>query len=116
MMYTIIAIALFVVFFLIALKRKSIVDLSAMALCLVCNAEDTWGGGTGAIKYSEVYKQLAEYVPTILKPFITEKVIKDIIEKAKTEMDNIIKEQLEKQEAEEDDTEAEENTEDTEGI
>lgn len=94
MIYLIVLFILFIVMFVVAVRSKKIVELSAIALSLVSYAEVEWGNKTGDIKFSDVYTKLCEFIPLWLRPLISEDLIKNIIEKAKQEMDKIISSQI----------------------
>lgn len=77
-------------YFVYAVKDKK-VQLSRLALSLVAQAEKEYGAKTGEIKYALVVAQLYRYIPTILRPFITEIVLGDIVEKAVIKLKEVLK-------------------------
>ncbi len=62
----------------------------AILLHLVVEAEERWGGGTGAIKFSEVAERLYEKLPNAAKILLSEKTIAALIENAVVQMKNIL--------------------------
>lgn len=94
MFYIIVCMIVFGICFIVALKKRSVVQLCKIALSLVTNAEMCYGTKTGSIKYSDVYLRLTEYIPTILRPFISDETLQQIIERAKIEMDDILSDKV----------------------
>lgn len=81
------------VIFVVTSKRSQI---KAAALYLVSVAEEEWGSKTGQLKFDQVYATLKSELP-IVTLFLTDKVMKDIIEKALVRMKLMLaaKEELE---------------------
>lgn len=77
------------IYFVFAVKDKK-VQLARMALSFVANAEKEYGAKTGDIKYAVVAAQLYRYIPVVLRPFITEKVIGDIIHTALAKLKKVL--------------------------
>ena len=80
---------LVLLYFIYAVKDKK-VQLSRLALSLVAQAEKEFGAKTGEIKYAVVVAQLYRYIPTILRPLLTEAVLGDIVEKAVTKLKEVL--------------------------
>ncbi len=57
-----------------------------LLVCLAERAEQTYGAGTGKIKYSVVAAKLYELMPKVFKFIFSEKAIAAMIEAAVTEM------------------------------
>lgn len=55
-------------------------------LCFVSSAEQTYGAGTGKLKYSAVAARLYEVMPKIFKFIFSDKCISEMIETAVSEM------------------------------
>jgi hypothetical protein len=53
---------------------------------LVCKAEETYGNGTGAIKYAAVTTWLYERMPSLIKFIFSQKEIGHMVEQAVVEM------------------------------
>ena len=76
---------------IIMARRGQLKMLRELILSLVVGAEIDFGSGTGEIKKSEVMKQVYELLPSLSKLVISESEISEMIEKAKIEMDSMIK-------------------------
>ena len=76
---TIIIIALFValVAALIAKRRWDL--LTPVLFGLVTDAEREYGGGTGTLKLAKVIEWVLPYIPALVRPFVTEKKLADMI-------------------------------------
>lgn len=70
-----------VVLILLAYKGKMGI-VKRIILALVVQAELNWGSGTGKIKLVEVFGLVYERLPVIIKIFITEKQLINLIEEA----------------------------------
>lgn len=70
----------------IAYVTRLLQNIVPIALCLVTDAEITFGGGTGIIKRSYVIDELYKRIPDEYKKYITEEnldaIINDALEKA----------------------------------
>ena len=77
-------------YFVFVVKDKK-TQLARMALYFVAQAEKEYGGKTGEIKYAVVVYQLYKHIPLILRPFISEVVLGNIIETAVTKLKEILK-------------------------
>ena len=78
---------------------------------LVTIAEEEYGSGTGALKKQAVIAEIYERMPSILKYFLTEKAISDMIESAWQWMVDLIEENASVKEALTGETTSEESTE-----
>lgn len=72
----------FVVFILILIRRGATKQVNEILFYLVTEAESTFGGGTGELKYAAVVAWLYEKLPTIIKLLFTQKQIDLLIENA----------------------------------
>jgi hypothetical protein len=68
-------------YFIFIIKNHKAV-LCKVALALVAQAEKEYGGGTGAIKYAVVVAQLYKCVPLIVRPFVSEAMLGEIVDEA----------------------------------
>lgn len=72
---------------LIAMWKKGYKkQVKEILLLLVIQAEKTWGSGTGAVKFSQVYNKL----PTIVTVLFTKNDIEQMINEAVEHMKNYI--------------------------
>lgn len=76
-------------YFVFLVKDKK-VQLAKIALYFVAWAEKEYGGKTGEIKYAAVVAQLYKYIPAVLRPFISEAFIGDVVETAVTKLKKIL--------------------------
>ena len=74
--------ALVLVFYRAGLKKYA----KQILLCFVSSAEQTYGAGTGRLKYSAVAARLYEVMPRLFKFIFSEKCISEMIETAVGEM------------------------------
>jgi len=65
---------------------KKVPAVQRMALALVIEAERRYGSGTGRIKYATVVGELYIRLPWLLKIFVTDTMIDELIESAVTYM------------------------------
>jgi hypothetical protein len=68
---------------LIAKKEYAVLD--KIVLALVTEAEKKYGGGTGAVKLAAVVDWLYPKIPAIIRLFISERQIEQIIERVLAE-------------------------------
>ena len=79
-----IVIVLIAIFSLIWLWRKGYrKQVREILLILVIQAEKTWGRGTGAVKFSEVYYKLPTIVTILFTRNDIEQMINDAVEQMK---------------------------------
>lgn len=83
-------IVLAMMYFVFIVKDKK-TQLARIALYLVAKAEKEFGSKTGEIKYAVVVAELYKYIPMILRPFISEVVLGNIIETAVMKLKEILK-------------------------
>ena len=83
----VVCIALFLWVYRGGLKRYA----RQLLLCLVERAEQTFGAGTGKLKYSAVASKLYEIMPAVFKFIFSEKAIAYMIEEAVSEMKECLK-------------------------
>lgn len=76
-------------YFVFLVKDKK-VQLAKMALCFVAWAEKEYGGKTGEIKYAAVVAQLYRHIPLVIRPFISEVVLGNIVEAAVIKLKKIL--------------------------
>lgn len=62
--------------------RKEWGKLKTMLFALVTTAEQEFGPGTGKLKFAAVFERLAPHIMTIIKLFIPNEKIEELIEKA----------------------------------
>ena len=74
---------------IIMARRGQIKKIKEIVLALCVNAEITYGGGTGAIKKSNVIEAIYDMLPGWAKIFISEKTISDLVEEGKAKMDEL---------------------------
>ena len=79
---SILAVLLFVVTLVILIKKGYTKYAKQICFYLVCEAEEKFGSGTGALKYAAVTSWLYDKLPLICKFFFTEKQIDGMIEEA----------------------------------
>jgi len=73
--------------FIICLYRAGLKKYAKqILLCFVSSAEQTYGAGTGKLKYSAVAARLYEVMPKPFKFIFSEKCISEMIETAVSEM------------------------------
>lgn len=76
-----------------AIKTKHTGILKKIAYYLVVQAEETFGGGTGSVKYTWVAEQLMRLLPTWAKAIFNEKDIDNAIETAVTKLKELLADQ-----------------------
>ena len=79
-----VVLAFIVIIVVLALRGKKQI-IYKMLYALVTEAEETYGAGTGAIKFAEVMKNIYSMLPAIIKVFITYNTLSSWIEKALAE-------------------------------
>lgn len=83
--FVVLAVLLLAAFVFYMIKTKNYKMLSQVALKLVAEAEEKFaieGEKTGTTKYGWVAKQLIQYIPSWLQPFIPASALEIIIESA----------------------------------
>lgn len=80
------AVAIFIIVVLLMIKRGATKQVKEMLFYLVTEAEKSFGGGTGALKYAAVTTWLYERLPAIVKFLFTAKQIDKMIEQAVKDM------------------------------
>lgn len=83
---SVLVVVLFILFLLYLIKKGATRQVNQILFYLVIEAEATFGGGTGQLKYAAVVTWLYEKLPTIVKILFTEKQIDLLIENAVLKM------------------------------
>jgi len=69
---------------------KKVPAVRRIALALVIEAERRYGSGTGQIKYATVVGELYNRLPWLIRLFVTDKMIDDLIESAVDYMKSVL--------------------------
>lgn len=84
---SILVVIAFIILVAVLIKRGEIKILKQILFNLVTQAEQTYGDGTGKLKYAVVADWLYQRIPTVLKFLFTakdiENLIEDVLEEAK---------------------------------
>lgn len=83
---SILVVVLFIAALVILIKKGYTKYVKQICFYLVCEAEEKFGSGTGALKYAAVTSWLYDKLPVICKFFFTEKQVDRFIEEAVTQM------------------------------
>lgn len=75
-------VGVFVLLYIVYLAKNNKKLLSLAALELVARAEKEYGGKTGEIKYATVAGQLYRRIPVAFRPFVSEAVLGELVDKA----------------------------------
>ncbi len=79
---SVLAVILFILFLLVLIKKGATRQVNEILFYLVTEAESTFGGGTGQLKYAAVVAWLYEKLPVIVRLLFTTKQIDILIENA----------------------------------
>lgn len=76
---------------ILLIRNKNFKGIKKIAYNLVVQAEETFGTGTGHIKYTWVVERLYQLLPANMRKFITEDDIDDAIEWSVEKMKELLK-------------------------
>lgn len=83
---SILVVVLFIGALVVLIKKGYAKYAKQICFYLVCEAEEEFGSGTGALKYAAVTSWLYDKLPAVCKFFFTEKQIDRMIEEAVVQM------------------------------